>query len=146
VLLVAAAALPTRLSAQQRFQPPLVGIFTTTDANGRPLILEETDAFHEVMRGLGYVEGQNITYIYRSASGQAPSQPELARSAPEFVRRKPDVIVTPGGVASPSLLKKETSTIPIVMVTAMDAVENGLVTSLARPGGNVTGLSQPSAE
>lgn len=61
--------------------------------------------------------------------------------APDFVRRKPDVIVSPGGVSTVRLLMQATSTIPIVMVTAQDAVENGLVSSLARPGGHVTGLS-----
>jgi putative ABC transport system substrate-binding protein len=137
---------PFRLNAQQRSQPPLVGIFTTTDANGRSLILAETDAFYQAMRDLSYIGGQNITYVYRSASGKAPSQPEVARLVPEFIRRKPDVIVSPGGVASPRLLMEATATIPIVMVTASDAVENGLVTSLARPGGNVTGLSFQSKE
>ena len=65
---------------------------------------------------------------------------------PEFVGQKPEVIVSPGGMASVRLLMEATSTIPIVMVTAEDAVENGLVTSLAHPGGHVTGLSTQSQE
>jgi putative ABC transport system substrate-binding protein len=139
-------AWPLRLNAQQRSQPPLVGIFTTTDASGKPLVPAEINAFHQAMRDLGYVEGRNISYIYPSNSGQIMSLAERARLAPEFVRRKPEVIVSPGGVTTPRLLMKATSTIPIVMVTASDAVEHGLVTSLARPGGNVTGLSTQSMD
>jgi putative ABC transport system substrate-binding protein len=139
-------AWPLWLNAQQRSQPPLVGIFTTTDASGKPLVPAEINAFHQAMRDLGYVEGRNISYIYPSNSGQIMSLAERARLAPEFVRRKPEVIVSPGGVTTPRLLMKATSTIPIVMVTASDAVEHGLVTSLARPGGNVTGLSTQSMD
>jgi putative ABC transport system substrate-binding protein len=139
-------AWPLGLNAQQRSQPPLVGIFTTTDASGRSLISDETDAFHQAMRDLGYIEGRNISYVYRSISDQMPSPPEIAQSVPEFVRRKPEVIVSPGGVVSVRLLMEATSTIPIVMVTAFDAVENGLVPSLAHPGGNVTGLSTQSTD
>lgn len=143
---VALAAWPSGSNAQQRLQPALVGIFVTTDSSGRSIIPAETDAFHQAMRDLGYVEGRNISYIYGSTSGQPLSVPERVRLAPEFVRRKPEVIVTPGGVESPRLLREVTSTIPIVMVTASDVVENGLVTSLARPGGNVTGLSYQSTD
>jgi putative ABC transport system substrate-binding protein len=139
-------AWPLGLNAQQRSQPPLVGIFTTTDASGRSLISDETDAFHQAMRDLGYIEGRNVSYVYRSISDQMPSPAEIARSVPEFVRRKPEVIVSPGGVVSVRLLMEATSTIPIVMVTAFDAVENGLVPSLAHPGGNVTGLSTQSTD
>jgi putative ABC transport system substrate-binding protein len=134
-------AWPLGLNAQQRSQPAVVGIFIATDPSGRTIIPAETDAFHQAMRDLGYVDGQNISYIYPSTTGQTLSLPERARLAPEFVQRKPEVIVSAGGVASPRLLMKATSTIPIVMVTASDVVENRLVTSLARPGGNVTGLS-----
>jgi putative ABC transport system substrate-binding protein len=105
-------AWPLGSNAQQRSQPGLVGIFTTADASGKGLVPAETDAFHLAMRDLGYVEGRNISYIYRSTSGKSPSPAEVARSAPEFVRRKPEVIVSPGGVASPRLLREATSTIP----------------------------------
>jgi putative ABC transport system substrate-binding protein len=142
----ASVAWPLGLNAQQRSQPPLVGIFATTDSSGRSIIPAETDAFHQAMRDLGYVEGRNVSYFYQSASGQTPSLPERALMAQEFVRRKPEVIVSPGGVLSPRLLMEATSTIPIVMVTASDVVENGLVTSLAHPGGNVTGLSSQSMD
>lgn len=139
-------AWPLRLDAQQRSRPALVGIFTTADASGRGLVPAETDAFHQAMRDLGYVEGRNISFLYRSYSGQSPTLAELTQSVPEFVRQKPEVIVSPGGMASVRLLMVATSTIPIVMVTAEDAVENGLVTSLAHPGGHVTGLSTQSQE
>ncbi len=67
----ASSAWPLGLNAQQRSQPPLVGIFTTTDANGRSLIPAETDAFHQTMRDLGFVEGQNIRYM--ATSNHAPN-------------------------------------------------------------------------
>jgi putative ABC transport system substrate-binding protein len=139
-------AWPLRLHAQRRSQPALVGVFTTVDASGRGLVRAEFDAFHQAMRDLGYVEGRNISYVYASKSGQSPSLVSLPALAVEFVRQKPEVIVSPGGVAYVRVLMEATSTIPIVMVNAQDAVENGLVTSLARPGGHVTGLSWQSQD
>src|SRR5215475_7755805 len=89
------AVWPLRLAAEQRSQPALVEIFTTADASGRGLVPAETDAFHQAMRDLGYVEGRSISHVYRSYSGQSPSLAELTQSVPDFVRQKPEVIVSP---------------------------------------------------
>ncbi len=96
------------------------------------------EAFFQGLRDLGWIEGQNIAIEYRWAAGEMDRLPTLAE---ELVRLKVDLIVTssrPGVQAA----KNATTTIPIVMMWAADAVENGLVTSLARPGGNVTGMSE----
>src|SRR6266568_481863 len=101
----------------------------------------ELDAFRQGLRDLGYIEGQNIAIEYRFANGQVGRLPELAA---ELVRLKLDVIVTPGTPASMAA-KKATGTIPIVFAGVADAVGAGLVTTLARPGGNATGLTSISA-
>ena len=95
------------------------------------------EAFLEGMRAHGYVEGQHFVMEYRGTAGQHERLPALAA---ELVQLKPEVIVTQG---TPSALaaKDTTTTIPIVMVGVGDPVESGLVASLARPGGNITGLS-----
>src|SRR5262249_22287487 len=93
--------------------------------------------FHRGLRELGYVEGQNVIIVYRSADGRFDRLPELAT---ELVREKVDVIVAE--VTQPSLAAKNaTRTIPIVMMGPGDPVGAGLVQSLSRPGGNVTGIS-----
>ncbi|HEV2056976.1 MAG TPA: ABC transporter substrate-binding protein [Methylomirabilota bacterium] len=95
------------------------------------------DAFRQGLRELGWVEGQNIVIDYRFAEGRFDRLPDLAA---ELVRLKVDIIVavsTPGVVAA----KNATETIPIVMISVGDPVGLGLIASLARPGGNVTGLS-----
>jgi putative ABC transport system substrate-binding protein len=100
------------------------------------------EAFLEGMRALGYVEGQNLVMEYRYAEGQYERLPDLAA---ELVRLKVDVLMV---VATPAALavKHATRTIPIVMVGVGDPVGSGLVASLARPGGNVTGLVALSTE
>jgi putative tryptophan/tyrosine transport system substrate-binding protein len=111
-----------------------VGMLDTTSAQ---LNAPNLDAFRRGLRQLGYVEGQNLAIDYRSADGRLEQIPQLAA---ELVRRNVDVIVTRG---TPSALaaKHATATIPIVMAAIGEPVETGLVASLARPGGNVTGLS-----
>jgi putative ABC transport system substrate-binding protein len=94
-------------------------------------------AFRDGMRDAGYVEGRDITIEWRSANGDYDQIPRLAA---DLVGRKVDVIVADTTVATQAL-KRATSTIPIVMADAADPVGSGLVASLARPGGNVTGLS-----
>jgi putative tryptophan/tyrosine transport system substrate-binding protein len=101
-----------------------------------------TAAFVQRMRELGWVEGRNLAIEYRWAEGHTERLRDLAN---ELVRLKVDVIVshnTPGPVAA----KEATSTIPIVFATAGDPVGSGIVASLARPGGNVTGLSSQSPD
>jgi putative ABC transport system substrate-binding protein len=105
----------------------------------------ETDSFPIIRRGLaglGYVEGRNIVFEHRYADGRPERLPDLAS---DLVRTKPDVIVAAGGDVAP-FAKQATSTIPIVMITSADPVQGGLVASLARPGGNVTGVTFVSSE
>jgi putative tryptophan/tyrosine transport system substrate-binding protein len=100
------------------------------------------DAFRQSLHELGYIEGKNIAIEFRSAEGKFDRLPELAA---EIVRLKFDIIVTTGPIVNPPA-KEATSTIPIVMAFDNDPVGNGLVASLARPGGNVTGLSNIAPE
>src|SRR5262245_11990090 len=100
------------------------------------------EAFVQGLRDLGYVEGKNIAFVYRTSEGKSERWADLAA---ELVRLKVDIIVadtTSAILAS----KKATSTIPIVMTTSTDPVGTGLITSFARPGGNVTGLTSLTGE
>jgi ABC-type uncharacterized transport system substrate-binding protein len=102
------------------------------------------EAIRLALRGHGYVEGHNIAIEYRYAEGRVDRAPELAA---ELVRLKVDVIVVPGGAPWIQAAKNATKTIPIVMMSGgSDPVEEGLVESLARPGGNVTGITTLSRE
>ena len=101
-----------------------------------------TEAFRQGLRELGYVEGKNIFIKWRYADGKLDRLPLFAA---ELVRFKVDVIVT-GGSSATRPAKEATSTIPIVMAQDGDPVGSGFVASLARPGGNVTGLSTLSPE
>jgi putative ABC transport system substrate-binding protein len=103
---------------------------------GRPP--DQLWALEQTLRDLGYVEGMNLVVERRFAAFKYDRLPDLAA---ELVRLKPDLIVT---VGNPSIaaLKQATTTVPIVMTWAIDPVGAGLVTSLARPGGNITGLTQ----
>ena len=101
-----------------------------------------TDAFRQGLRELGYVEGKNIVIEWRGADGNSDRQRALTA---ELVRLKVDVIVTSGGGPTRAA-KDETVTIPIVFAQDTDPIGNGFVTSLARPGGNITGLSRLAPE
>ncbi len=128
----AAATWPLAARAQQPSKLPTIGFLGADAAGWRPW----TDAFVARLRELGWIEGKAIAIEYRWTEGH----PErLAEIAAEFVRRKVDLIVT-YGFAVPAL-KQATAAIPIVFAIALDPVGGGLVASLARPGGNVTGLS-----
>jgi len=105
-------------------------------------VAARTEAFHQGLRELGYVEGKNIVIEWRSTEGKADRQPGLAA---ELVRLKVDVIVT-GGPAATRAAKEATVAIPIVMAFDIDPVGSGFVATLARPGGNITGLSTLSPE
>jgi putative ABC transport system substrate-binding protein len=96
------------------------------------------DACLQALLGLGYVDGKNISFEYRYAEGKLDRLPELAT---ELARLKVDVIVTGPGNEAALAAKVATTTIPIVMVIAVDPVGSGLVASLSQPGGNVTGLT-----
>jgi putative ABC transport system substrate-binding protein len=137
VLLGSVAAWPLAARAQQA-KRPIVGILLT----GNPAPEVFLKSFREALRDAGYIESQNIQLEVRSAEGRAALLPEKAA---ELVRLKVDVIVTsltPAALAA----KQATRDIPIVMAPAGDPVATGLVASLARPGGNITGLSATSAE
>jgi putative ABC transport system substrate-binding protein len=100
------------------------------------------DAFRQDLSKLGWIEGKNIAIEYRFAEQKPKRLPELAA---DLVRLKVDLIVV-SGISAALVAKKATATIPIVMTTAGDPVYSGLVASLARPGGNVTGLSNLATE
>jgi putative ABC transport system substrate-binding protein len=125
--------------AQQPAKVPRIGFLTTPSPTAAAYYLE---AFREGLRELGYVEGKTIAIEYRFAEGRPERLPALAA---ELVRLKVDVIVT-GGPPAPEDAKQATSTIPIVFAVAGDPVGEGLVASLARPGGNITGLASIAAE
>jgi putative ABC transport system substrate-binding protein len=118
----------------QRSKPPLMGLLGSGTAVAQS---EWTAAFVQRLRELGWSEGRNLTIEYRWAEGRSERFAEIAA---EFVRLKVDVIVT-HNTLPPLAAKQATSVIPIVFATAGDPVGTGIVKSLARPGGNVTGLS-----
>jgi len=130
----AAAAWPLAVRAQQPGKLPTIGFL---GANTRLVDSQRLAGFVERLRELGWIENRTVAIEYRWGEGR---NERFAQFAAEFVRRNVDVIVT-GGTASVIAVKQATSTIPIVFATAGDPVGTGLVTSLAKPGGNVTGLS-----
>jgi hypothetical protein len=95
-------------------------------------------SFKDGLRGLGWIEGKNITFEYRYGGGQGD---KYSGFATELVRLNVDVIVAGPGNGAPRAAKRVTETIPIVMVAVIDPVRNGLVTNLARPGANITGIT-----
>ena len=131
-------AAPLAAEAQRVSKLPRVGVLSPFTSASDSFL----EAFRQGLRDLGYVEGQNVLLEYRSAEGTADRLPGLAA---QLTRLRVDVIVTttsPGAQAA----KQATTTIPIVLGGADDAVEQGFVVSLARPGGNVTGVSWLSTE
>ncbi len=125
--------------AQQPAKIPRIGYL---EAVSPSIGAVRSEAFRQGLRELGYVEGKNIVTEYRYAEGKRDRLPALAA---ELVRLKVDVIVTAGASATRAA-KKATSTIPIVMAQDSDPVGKGIVASLARPGGNITGLSTLAPE
>jgi putative tryptophan/tyrosine transport system substrate-binding protein len=125
--------------AQQTSKVPRIGFLDNSTASGNAVRLA---AFWQEMGKLGWIEGKNITIEYRFAEQKVERLPELAA---DLVRLKVDVIVTSGG-PTPLAAKGATSTIPIVMTTSPDPVGAGLVASLARPGGNITGTASLTPE
>ena len=125
--------------AQQTGKIFHIGFLDSSTASGSAVLV---DAFRQALSKLGWIEGKNITIEYRFAEQQLDRLPELAA---DLIRLKVDLIVTTGDPPA-SAAKKATTTIPIVMATSTDAVGAGLVASLARPGGNITGISSLSPE
>ena len=132
---------PLPTEAQEATKVPRIGYLSVRGPDREKRRLA---AFHQGLRELGYIEGQNLVIEYRYAKGKIKRYPDLAA---ELVRLKVDVIVTS---PSPNLIRaaqRTTRTIPIVMLaTPVDPVEAGFVVSLARPGGNITGLMNLSIE
>jgi putative ABC transport system substrate-binding protein len=125
--------------AQQTGKIPRIGYLDPGTASGSAVLL---DAFRQELSKLGWIEGKNFTIEYRFGEQKLERMPELAA---DLVRLRVDLIVVTGG--PPALAaKKATSTIPIVITTTADPVSQGLVANLARPGGNVTGLSSLGTE
>jgi len=140
--LIAAVALlakPLGADAQQAAKVARIGYLSPNRA-ATPHV---RDAFLQGLRDVGYVEGRNVAIEYRDAEGKVERLPTLAA---ELVALKVDVIVTENSTLAARVAKQATTTIPIVFTSVGDAVESGLVISLARPGGNVTGLSNLGPE
>jgi putative tryptophan/tyrosine transport system substrate-binding protein len=126
-------------NAQQPGKVPRIGYLTGTYLSA---MTGRVEAFRQGLRDLGYVEGRNIVIEWRSGEGKRERLPELVA---ELIRLKVDVIVT-GGSSVTRRAKEATSTIPIIMTQDRDPVGSGFVASLARPGGNITGLSNFAPE
>src|SRR5262249_21540400 len=133
------AAWPLAARAQQSGKLPIIGFL---GANTPSVQSQWTAAFVQRLRELGWIEGRNVAIEYRWAEGRFDRSPEIIA---EFIRLKVDVIVT-HGTANVVAAKQATSVIPIAFATLPDPVGDKVVASLARPGGNVTGLSNQAPD
>jgi ABC-type uncharacterized transport system substrate-binding protein len=138
-LLITVLLITSSAQAQQAGKVSRIGFLDNSTASGMAVLL---DAFQQELTKLGWVQGKNIAIEYRFAEQKLERLPELAA---DLVRLKVDLIV---GTTTPAALaaKKATTTIPIVMANATAPVESGFIASLARPGGNITGLSNLATE
>jgi putative tryptophan/tyrosine transport system substrate-binding protein len=141
LVVVVLHALGVTASAQQPKKVPTIGYLSAGDADPQST---RAAAIRLALRELGYIEGQNIAIEYRYGEGKRDRLPELAA---ELVRLKVDIIVVAGRTAHVQAARNATKTIPIIMVgPGLGPVEAGLVESLARPGGNVTGITNINPE
>ncbi|HEY6603853.1 MAG TPA: ABC transporter substrate-binding protein [Xanthobacteraceae bacterium] len=129
----AAAAWPLAAPAQQAARLPRLGVLLLSTPQADP----QMETARRALRDLGYVEGHNLAIEYRYAEGRPERLPDLAA---DLVRMKPDVLFVLGGDVAPAAVKA-TQTIPIVFTSSADPVRLGFVASLARPGGNATGVT-----
>jgi putative tryptophan/tyrosine transport system substrate-binding protein len=135
LLLLAATMTATRGVCAQQKGMPVIGYLGSASPSVNALLLP---AFKQGLSEAGYVEGRNVAVEYRWAEDHYDRLPALAA---DLVSNRVDVIVSTGGITGALAAKNASSTIPIVFITGDDPVERGLVTSLARPGGNLTGVS-----
>jgi putative ABC transport system substrate-binding protein len=126
---------PFCVNAQQKLMPVVGYLSPGSPQRGLNPVFP---AFMDGLGDTGYVEGKNVVLEFRAAGGNPGRPPELAA---DLVSRKVDVIMAAGGIASALAAKGATSTIPVVFTVGTDPVAANLVTSLARPGGNLTGVS-----
>jgi putative tryptophan/tyrosine transport system substrate-binding protein len=140
LIAVVLLAVAVTAEAQQAKKVPRIGFLSGFSSSSDR---KRVEAFRQGLRELGYVEGQNVFVEYRYAGGNADEYPKLAA---ELVSFKVDLIVVGGGSGLARAAKETTKTIPIVMTGGSDPVGAGLVASLARPGGNITGLTAIAAE
>jgi putative ABC transport system substrate-binding protein len=136
-----AAAWPVVARAQQQPALPVIGYLSPTSPIGDDQI--PLTSIRQGLRDNGFIEGLNVIIEYRSAEGQLDRLPTLAA---DLVRRHVSVIAATGGLATTKAARAATSTIPIVFVTSSDPVELGIVASLNRPGGNITGVTSINTE
>ena len=140
LMLGGALAVPRAPRAQQNAMP-VIGFLTTVSPD--PRYAPNLAAIREGLREAGYVEGQNLAIEYRWAEGNYDRLPALAA---ELVGLKVDAMITTGGTTSARAAKNATATIPIISVIGIDPVAAGLIDSLARPGGNLTGVGVITVE